>query len=347
MLRPDIDAGPLVRERLSALPVAATLGVGGLPHRNPRRAAEFALDGFDIPTISALPKRSPAELPLAQGLAGVTGVTVVGGDVTVDLRRLDPLAHVITDLAGDSFVGMRTFLEVAAERRMAGPVAWHFIGPISVGVTLVNAGVPAPLAFEIARQTVRQHLIALSTAISDALPESPQLVMLKEPFAEAIMRRGFAVTPDHCVDVLSSAMAAVESVATVGVHCCKHVDASLLLEAGPHVLSLRVSEATRDVVGYVDRFLAGGGRIAWGAVATGGPVGVTANRSGHQLANLWTDLTRNGCDPQRLRQQSLLTPECGLSGFGVEVAERLCHSLRDIGRAARSDSTTARLLLDS
>jgi hypothetical protein len=47
----------------------------------------------------------------------------------------------------------------------------------------------------------------------------------------------------------------------------------------------------------------------------------------------------------QLRDQSLLTSECGLGAYGVPVAERISHALRDIGRAVRSEATATKLLL--
>src|SRR4029450_11305833 len=108
--------------------------------------------------------------------------------------------------------------------------------------------------------------------------------IVDEPFADDVFGRASPITPDESVDLVSSAMAAVEPVATVGVHCCCDVDVSLLLAAGPHVVSLPVSATIAPLAGYIDRFLAGGGWILWGAVATGGPIGGTANRSPHRLA---------------------------------------------------------------
>ena len=110
------------------------------------------------------------------------------------------------------------------------------------------------------------------------------------------------ISPDEAIDLLSSAMAAIEPVASVGVHCCADIDVALLLDAGPHVVSLPVSTSVVPLAGYLDRFLARGGWIAWGAVATEGPIGVTANRSWHQLASVWTQLIHRGCDPERLQR---------------------------------------------
>lgn len=130
-------------------------------------------------------------------------------------------------------------------------------------------------------------------------------------------------------------MAAVERIALVGVHSCSTVDVGVLAASGPRLLSLRVSNSVLAQAGQISRFLDGGGAIIWGAVATAGPIGVTASRSLHQLEALWVELERRGCSIEVLRSQSLLSPECGLGALGVEVADRVCRSLHDIARTVR------------
>ncbi len=53
------------RSALDLVEPAATTGVGALPHRNAVQAAAFAFEAFDVPTIPSLPRRSPAEAPIA------------------------------------------------------------------------------------------------------------------------------------------------------------------------------------------------------------------------------------------------------------------------------------------
>lgn len=325
---------------------AATTGVGALPHRNAEHAAAFSFEAFDIPTIPSLPRRSPAEAPIAQALAGVPGVsTGQYGAVAVDVDRLDPDAPVVTELHWDHFGGFRTFLEVAAERGYSGPVKWQFVGPISVGVALVRAGADPDLAFEVASQAVEAHLRALATEVEQAIPGVAQIVLLDEPFVDGLMQRDFPIAPDHAVDLLSAAMASIQSTAAVGVHSCADVDVATLLESGPQVLSLPVSSSVVSMVGYLERFLQHGGWIAWGAVATEGPIGVTSTRSWHQLSTLWCDLVQHGCDAERLRGQAILTPQCGLGAHSNAVAERVCHTLRDVSRSVRSTAAAARFML--
>jgi hypothetical protein len=131
----------------------------------------------------------------------------------------------------------------------------------------------------------------------------------------------------------------------VGVHSCADVDVATLLESGPQVLSLPLSSSIVPLVGYVERFLQHGGWIAWGAVATEGPICVTPTRAWHQLSTVWCDLVQRGCDAERLRTQAILTPQCGLAAHTPDVAERVCRTLHDVSRSVRSASAAARLML--
>lgn len=349
-MKPSQISGPAVsiptraRPVLGGVPPISTTGVGALPHRDADAAAAFSLEAFDIPSIPSLPRRSPAEAPVAQALAGVAGVsTGQYGAIAVDVERLDPDAAVTTDLHSDHFAGFRAFLDVAADRGHSTPVKWQFVGPISVGRSLIRAGARPEIAFDVALRAVVGHLQALSSAVAAALPGSAQIVLLDEPSIGGLMQPGFPIAPDRAIDLLSTAMASVQAVAAVGVHTCADVDVATLLESGPQVLSLPVSSSVTGLAGYLERFLQHDGWIAWGAVATEGPIGVTSTRSWHQLSTVWRDLVHRGCDPDRLRAQAVLTPQCGLGSHSTAVAERVCHSLRDVARSARRTPAAALL----
>ena len=75
------------------LPAGVITGVGSLPHRDGRAAADFVLSALpELPAIPSLPNRSPAEGMLAQAAVGIRGVSIAAdGDLLVDPRRVDPL----------------------------------------------------------------------------------------------------------------------------------------------------------------------------------------------------------------------------------------------------------------
>ena len=326
----------------------AVTGIGSLPHRSVHDAAAFALREYDLPTIPTLPRRSPAEGMIAQAVLGIRGVTLGQyGSIAVDVDALDPDAPVVTDLANDAFAGVRTFLATAAARGLQGPVKWQFVGPVTLGAALTRVGVPVDRAFAVAGRAVRAHVAALTAAVAAALPASPQVVWLDEPWFGDLMHPGFPIAPDPAIDLLSSAMAALEPTATVGVHCCADVDIASLLAAGPAVLSVPVDPQLAGVAGYLMRFLERGGRIAWGVVPTDGPIATSSERSWRQLSDVWCELVKRGCDSVVLRQRSLVTPHCGLGLHTPAVADRVARLTREVGRRVNEQAVASRFALGS
>ena len=318
-----------------------SLAIGSLPHRSVADAVALSLTSTDIVTIPSLPKRSPAESMVVQALVGLGGVTVGQyGSIAVDVASMSPLSPVHTDLDHDAFASFRGFLAGAGD--YSGPVKWQFVGPITLGLALQRAGVPANIAFEVAVRAVRSHTLNLLHAVAQALPRCEQIVVLDEPEFGSVMEPGFALAPDVAIDVLSGALAAIEPFAVAGVHCCADADWASVIAAGPTLLSLPATFSVLDSAGYIQRYLKDGGWIAWGAVPTDGPVPMTAERPWKQLCSLWCQLVQRGCDPSLLRQQSLITPECGLGLHSNVVAERLLRITGELSRRVRDQATATR-----
>ena len=229
---------------------------------------------------------------------------------------------------------------VAAERGYTGPVAWHFAGPISVGVALLRAGAP--------RRTSRSTSAASSCAahiraVAADRRRGPagrrrSWSIIDEPFADDVMDRDFPTHARRGVDLLSSAMAAVEPVATVGVHCCGDVDASLLLAAGPHVVSLPVSTAivaARRLRRPLPR------RRRLDRVGRGRHRRADRRHRQSLVAPARLALARPRCSAGARRSgcasRACSRPSAGSARTACRSPNGSRHSLRDIGRAVRSD----------
>ncbi len=331
----------------SAFGGGATAGVGSLPHLDPAAAAAFAIGEFDIATIPAMPRRSSDELMLGQALAGVKGVRFeADGSIVVDAGAVKPQAAVVTDLDQQAFAGFRSFLDLAVKVRLDGAaVKWQFAGPVTLGVALHRAGLDREVAFDLALSTVRDRLAALSAIVTSALPHSRQMVVLDEPWFAELMQPGFPIPPDEAIDRMSSAMAALPATTLTGVHCCAPCDVATLLASGPNVVSLPVSPELVDWVGYLTRFLSDGGIIAWGVIATDGPVPSMSERQWRALSDLWCSLVQLGCDPVLLRRQSIVTPQCGLAMHSVSVARRIARLTADVGKRVQDQSAATRFAL--
>jgi len=310
----------------------STTAIGSLPHRDAIAAAVCALESTTIPCIPSLPRRSPAESMVAQAVSGLPGVTPGQyGSLAIDVRRFDVDAAAHVDLGTEAFGGLRAFLDVANARNYRGPVKWQFVGPVTLGVSLIRAGAPKDVAFPLAVKAVRSHLAAIAAEVGRRLPGSAQVVLLDEPWFGSLMSPEFPIPPEPAVDAMSEAMAVVEPLATVGLHCCDVADVPSMLASGPRVLSIPLFATLPDSAGYLHDFLSRGGTVAWGAVATGGPILSSADRYWRLLVDMWRDLADRGCDPDLLRQRSIITPQCGLGLHSMAVAQRVLELTATLG----------------
>lgn len=327
-----------------SIPSGIATGIGGLPHRDAVEAAAFVLGSMELPAIPSLPRRSPAESWLAQAMVGMQGITVGQyGSISVDARQVDPLAEIVTDLQHDAFVGLRTFLDAAHGR--TGWVKWQFVGPVTFGHALMRAGVPMSEAFEAAVRCIRAKVEHITRAVELALPGCRQLVFIEESDFAELMQPGFPIAPDTAIDLVSGALAAIESAAVSGLHVCGLADIASQLAAGPAVLSLPVRMEVAESAGYLIRFMERGGYIAWGVVPTSGPIATSAERPWRQLSQLWCELVQRGADPAMLRQQCIVTPECGLAAHSPAIAERVHHIAAEVGRRVRDQANASRWAL--
>ena len=330
---------------LSRVGNGQSVAIGSLPHRDPHAAAAFAIGEFDIASIPSLPMRSPAEGMIAQAIAGLPGVSLGQyGSFAVDPVGLTGDTPITTDLTTDAFGGLRAFLDLAVKVGVDGsPVKWQFVGPVTLGVALQRAGLRSAQAFTIAAEAVRHHVAQVSAAVTASLPNSPQLMLLDEPWLVDLMTPDFPIPPDVAVDLISTGMAAVPSGVVVGLHCCGPCDIATMLESGPQVISVPVGDGLLDYAGYLGRFISAGGIIVWGVVPTGGPLPAKPDRYWRQLSEIWCALVERGVDASELRRQSMVSPECGLAHHQVSTARRVSRLTAEVGRKVNAQATSTML----
>ncbi len=324
-----------------------SVGIGSLPHRDAAAAAAFAVAEFDIATVPSLPIRSPAEGMVAQAISGLPGVSLGQyGSFAIDPVGLTVDVPITTSLGSDAFVGLGAFIDLATKISLDGkPIKWQFVGPVTLGLALQRAGLRNAQAFTIAADAVRHHVSQIAAALREALPNSPQLMMLDEPWMTELMSPEFPIPPDVAVDLVSTGMAAVGPDVAVGLHCCGTADIATMLETGPQVLSIPLSDDLAEYAGYIGRFLDGGGVIAWGAIPTTGPLTSRVDRYWTRLSDVWCQLVDRGVDAGRIRRQSLVTPECGLAGHQVSSARRVVRLAGELGHKVSTQATSTKLAL--
>ncbi|HEX9766211.1 MAG TPA: hypothetical protein VGA36_05575 [Nitriliruptorales bacterium] len=318
--------------------------IGSLPHTDPHAAATFVLENQPrLPAAPSLPMRSGMERMIAQAAWGIRGITVLpDGSLALDEDAVDPKAPLTTaGIDGEPFVGLRAFLGAVAGRN--APIKLQLTGPVTLGIALHALGIPEQTAFSVAGAAVRARARTLVAAAQETAPMAPLVVFVDEPGLTAAMDPAFPLNPNRTIDLVSSTLATLEHHAITGLHCCGPADWRVVLQTGPQVLSMPVAMGAVDHVGAVSAHIERGGWVAWGAVPTHGPLGTTPDRLWQQLSAEWTALTQGGCDPVLLREQAVITPECGLALHDVAQAELVVSLANQVARRLETQTRGMRL----
>jgi hypothetical protein len=281
---------------------------------------------------------------IPQAAWGIPGVTVLpdGSLVVDDPNQIDPGAPLVAPgIGGEPFVAMRAFLAAVSGR--SGPVKLQLTGPVTLGLALHAVGVPVTRAFTVAGAATRTRARALIAAVTGAAPMTAPLVFVDEPGLTAAMHPGFPLQPSQTVDLVSSALAALEPHAMTGLHCCGRADWPMVLQTGAQVVSLPVACGAVDHATAFGAFLERGGWVAWGAVPTDGPVGSSASRLWRRLTSEWRRLAQGGVDPVLLRERALITPACGLASHGLGQAEHVLSLANQVAHRLETQLRSFRL----
>jgi hypothetical protein len=329
--------------RPSLLSSGLATGIGSLPHHDPMAAAASVLRWLPgLPAAPQLPARTPLEGMVAQWVRALPEV-VLASDGTIeriDLAMLD--APIVCAFDTTAHGGLLAFLSHVQRRpKPVALVKVQVTGPLTLGMALTDAGLPASLAFERAGLLARAWARALEHIVAERLPGTELVLFFDEPGLAAFRDGRAPIDRERATDLLSGALAAAACV--VGVHVCGEGDLRIALDAGPQVLGVEVSPSLLAHAAALGRHMEGDGWIAWGAVPTDRPVGEQATPLWKNLVDCWCELTRRGCDGLRLRQQALVTPACGLAGHGTSQAERSMRLAREIGDRIHDQSAAAKL----
>jgi hypothetical protein len=121
------------------------------------------------------------------------------------------------------------------------------------------------------------------------------------------------------------------SEALMGIHCCGNTDWSMVMEAGPDIVSFDAFEYMDFFLLYPDhitRFLQEGGIIAWGVVPT------SAYTGKESVEDIFLKLERGlnrayelGLDKEQVIRNSILTPSCGMGSMDESSTFRVLDLL--------------------
>jgi hypothetical protein len=328
--------------------------IGSMPHKDPVAAcALMAKYLTEIPSWPQLPKRAFIEDMAVQFGEGFPGMNVRGDRAYVQrgpafdeqLERLytaylanNPEAFAVSPAYAAGLYELFN-LKKLSPLVVKGQVS----GPLSVGVTLKDE----------ARQSIL-HDETLSDAASRLLRlkaawqgkelrrvSNNTIIFVDEPVMASYGSAFFTLSRERVRSLMEEVLGGISGLR--GIHCCGNTDWSVLLGTSAHIISFdtynfagSLALYPADVKGLIER----GGAVAWGVVPNTEEALLKESVSSlkDRLEEAMAPFTHHGVSFKQLKDQSLLTPSCGLAGLSEDGAESVLETLAALSKRMRGRS---------
>ncbi len=325
--------------------------IGSMPHTDPVKAcATIAHYLKDLPNWPQLPKRGFRENMYVQYSQGFPGVVVTGDSIHVDRNQKveEPLEALYTAyLANDidkfpispdnasglyALLAMTELVPVGVKGQITGPVTW--------GMTVTDNERKPIIYDEVLGDAVPQLLRLKAAWMEKKLREVSKntIVFVDEPSMSAYGSVAMSLSKEKVVSLLEEVLGGISGVK--GIHCCGNTDWTILLDTSIDIISFDCYNYAQSLSLYpaeVKKFLERGGSIAWGIVPNNEEALAKESVASlsDRLDEAMAPFTRDGVSIRQLRQQSLLTPSCGLAALTEEAAERALSLLAELSALLR------------
>ncbi|MCL0059945.1 methionine synthase [Dehalococcoidia bacterium] len=325
--------------------------IGSMPHTDPAEACSVVLAHLpDIPVWPQLPLRSFLESMYTQFSEGFPGLIQESDRIYVDrsVDLSDPLgrlyaAYMDNDLqqyaiSPEYAAGFHRFL--SRELGSALAVKGQVTGPISFGLMVTDQDRRPILYDDTLADALAKHLALKARWQERELSRlSPNtIVFLDEPYLASTGSAFVAVSADMVVGLIDETLSGLRGLK--GIHCCGNADWPVLMNTTIDILSFDAYNYGESLTLYpaeIKAFLDRGGVLSWGIVPSDEAMlsGETASKLLGHLEKLMGLLSDNGIDYDRLLEQSLITPSCGLASISPRSAERALELTAEVSREFR------------
>ncbi|MCB1272206.1 MAG: hypothetical protein M9942_10050 [Microthrixaceae bacterium] len=334
---------PELRSGLSTLPAVQ-------PARSVPEALGLVFCGRSLPTVPVLPVAGSTLLAQVCGaFAGVTEYAVGRMRVDPNAFGVSPADALSTD--GDAFGALHEALagwSNAAVRERAEAVRVDMLGPVTIAVTLMEAGVPRATALDAARMAAAYRSEALFGAWRAVEEHLPVVVVMFEPRLVGSAHPTFPLTGrevrsllDPVVDALDTAAGTSDVV--IGVQVPGRCDLRTVISSGISMLCIPPDASVVGWAHWIQALLDNGGHVAWGAVPVDRPLGTNAELLWRHLSAIWRDLAAAGVDSESLVRRSLVTPGDALDGFAPAQVPGVVSLLDALGERVAESAAAHRV----
>jgi hypothetical protein len=236
--------------------------------------------------------------------------------------------------------------ELKAQGKKFPAIKVQATGPCSFALTVVDENKRAIYYNEEFRDVVVKALaMKCRWQIRKFRPYAKKVIcFIDEPILSAFGSSTYiSVRREDVIALISEVVAAVHADGAVaGVHCCGNTDWTIQIDAGVDLINFDAFGYGETIALYpeaVNKFVAGGGLIAWGIVPTSTAIREqTTNSLLERFTNVVDNLAqRASLDRRMILTQSLLTPSCGTGSLSDADAEMVFDLLYNLSVRAKKE----------
>ncbi len=326
-------------------------GVGSLPHADAGAAVRdvFQTLGAHIPFWPQLPRRSFQENMYVQFAGQLPGLVVDEGAKSIRVvadgdKFLADFEHCFTKIQeadASAFaidrgaaLGLYLFLDELKKNKNAGWVKAQLIGPLSLGLTLLDQD-KNPILYHPELRQILAPLLALKAAwlvkqLRGATKRRP-IIFIDEPYLVAVGTSACSLPRPEIIAMIDRVAEAIhEAGALAGIHCCGNTDWDMVLAADIDIVNF-------DAWGYLDKVVLYDGAVKEFLKKGGVPaIGIIPNTDVLKERGLEDKImSMLRAHKTMWEKGALITTSCGCSGL-TEALSRDAHemSARVAGRLA-------------
>lgn len=332
-------------------PKGLATAIGSMPHLDPREACSIVLANLkDIPVWPQLPNRSFNENMYAQYSEGLPGAVVTGdriyvdrsGDLSTPLQKLYA-AYLDNDIdqfaiGPDYAAGLHAFLKTQLPNVQA--VKGQLTGPISFGLLVTDVDRRPILYDETLADAVARHLRLKAAWLERELHKiSPRtIIFIDEPYLTSLGSAFVPLANDTVVRLINETLGGLNGLK--GIHCCGNTDWPVLMNTDIDILNFDAYNYGESLALYpaeLKAFLDRGGIIAWGIVPSEEKhlQRESLPRLVERLEKLMQLLSQKSISHDKLVEQSLITPSCGLASISPAAAISALELTAGVSRELR------------
>ncbi|MBT9148884.1 MAG: hypothetical protein DDT28_00301 [Dehalococcoidia bacterium] len=219
-------------------------------------------------------------------------------------------------------------------------VKGQVIGPVSFGLMVTDQNRRPILYDDALADALAKHLALKARWQERELSRlsSNTIIFIDEPYLASLGSAFVAVSTDMVISLIDETLGGLSGLK--GIHCCGNADWPVLMNTTIDILSFDAYNYGESLTLYpaeIKAFIDRGGVLAWGIVPSDEAMlsDETASKLLGRLEKLMGLLSESGIGYDRLCEQSLITPSCGLASISPRSAERALELTAEVSREFR------------